>query len=112
QAVGPLGHRAMEKGLDLTWTTEGKIPELLRGDSTRLRQVLINLIGNAIKFTKKGEVSLKAERIGGRDRRAKIRFIVSDSGIGIPAEKHKVIFEAFSQADTSTTRQFGGTGLG
>jgi CheY-like chemotaxis protein len=112
QALGPLGLRAMEKGLDLTWTTEGKIPGMLKGDSTRLRQVLINLIGNALKFTKQGEVSLKAERLNGENEKAKILFTVSDTGIGIPPEKHKLIFDAFSQADSSTTRQFGGTGLG
>ncbi len=112
QALGPLGVRATEKGLDLTWTTVGGIPGSLRGDSTRLRQVLINLAGNAIKFTKAGEVSVKAERLPGEQGKAKIRFIVSDTGIGVPPEKHKQIFEAFSQADMSTTREFGGTGLG
>ena len=112
QALGPLGVRATEKGLDLTWTTVGGIPGSLKGDSTRLRQVLINLAGNAIKFTKAGEVSVKAERLPGETGKAKIRFVVSDTGIGVPPEKHKQIFEAFSQADMSTTREFGGTGLG
>ncbi len=112
EALGPLGVRAMKKGLDLTWSTEGKIPEALRGDSTRLRQILINLVGNAIKFTKEGEVAVWASRVPSNDNRVKIRFVVSDTGIGIPPEKHSQIFEAFSQADTSTTREFGGTGLG
>jgi two-component system, sensor histidine kinase and response regulator len=111
-ALGPLGVRAMKKGLDLTWSTEGTIPEALKGDSTRLRQILINLVGNAIKFTKEGEVAVWASRVSGDDSKVKIRFVVSDTGIGIPSEKHEQIFEAFSQADTSTTREFGGTGLG
>ena len=112
EALGPLTLRAMKKGLDLTWTTEGKIPGALKGDPTRLRQVLINLVGNAIKFTKQGEVNLRAIRLEGDTRKAAIRFVVSDTGIGIPPEKHQQIFEAFSQADTSTTREYGGTGLG
>ena len=112
EALGPLGVRATEKGLDLTWTTVGVIPGSLKGDATRLRQVLINLAGNAIKFTKAGEVSVRAERLPGEPGKAKIRFVVSDTGIGVSPEKHGQIFEAFSQADTSTTREFGGTGLG
>ena len=112
EALGPLGIRAIKKGLDLTWTTEGKIPSSLKGDPTRLRQVLINLVGNAIKFTKQGEVSVTASRKSGAGSRAAIQFVVSDTGIGIPPEKHQQIFDAFSQADSSTTREFGGTGLG
>ncbi|MBS1841420.1 MAG: PAS domain S-box protein [Acidobacteria bacterium] len=112
EALGPLGVRAMKKGLDLTWSTEGKIPEALKGDSTRLRQILINLVGNAIKFTKQGEVAVWARRISEEIGKVKIHFVVSDTGIGIPPEKHQQIFEAFSQADASTTREFGGTGLG
>jgi two-component system, sensor histidine kinase and response regulator len=112
EALGPQGIRALQKGLDLTWTTEGKIPGALKGDSTRLRQVLINLVGNAIKFTKEGEVSVRASRLPSDGARAAIQFVVSDTGIGIPPEKHQQIFDAFSQADSSTTREFGGTGLG
>ncbi|HLK04599.1 MAG TPA: PAS domain S-box protein [Candidatus Acidoferrum sp.] len=112
EALGPLSLRAMKKGLDLTWTTEGKIPGLLKGDPTRLRQVLINLAGNAIKFTKQGEVNVRATRLPAEGHKASIRFDVSDTGIGVPPEKHQQIFDAFSQADTSTTREFGGTGLG
>jgi len=82
------------------------------GDPTRLRQILINLTGNAIKFTKAGNVSVQAERLPARDESILIRFSVSDTGIGIPTEKQEQIFEAFSQADSSTTREFGGTGLG
>ncbi|GAC1631559.1 MAG: response regulator [Candidatus Acidiferrum sp.] len=112
EALEPLGLRAMKKGLDLTWTTEGNIPGSLKGDPTRLRQVLINLVGNAIKFTKQGEVNLRAIRLPGESGQATVRFVVSDTGIGIPPEKHEQIFDAFSQADTSTTREHGGTGLG
>ena len=112
EALGPLALKAMKKGLDLTWTTEGRIPGALKGDPTRLRQVLINLVGNAIKFTKQGEVNVRAVRLEGEEGKAAIRFIVSDTGIGISPEKHKQIFEAFSQADSSTTREYGGTGLG
>jgi len=112
EAFGPLGIRALKKGLDLTWTTEGRIPGALKGDPTRLRQVLINLVGNAIKFTKQGEVSVRASRAPSEGSRAVIQFVVSDTGIGIAPEKHQQIFDAFSQVDSSTTREFGGTGLG
>ena len=110
-ALLPLGLRAQEKGLELTWALKGQMPERMCGDETRLRQVLINLAGNAIKFTKQGHVSLTAECVAG-DGGLGTRFSVSDTGIGIPAEKHRQIFEAFSQADSSTTREYGGTGLG
>ena len=108
----PLAVRAHQKGLELTWAVQGEIPEVLMGDPTRLRQILINLAGNAIKFTKAGEVSVRAERVPAKEEGIAIRFSVSDTGIGIPKEKHQLIFDAFSQADSSTTREFGGTGLG
>jgi two-component system sensor histidine kinase/response regulator len=111
-ALHPLASRAEQKGLELTWSAVGDIPERIKGDPTRLRQILINLTGNAIKFTKEGEVSVRAERLPSAESEVWIRFIVSDTGTGIPAEKHQQIFEAFSQADSSTTREFGGTGLG
>src|SRR5712672_1998526 len=111
-ALHPLAMRAQQKGLELTWAVDGDIPELVLGDPSRLRQVLINLAGNAIKFTKEGYVSIKAERRPSDDSLLAIRFAVLDTGIGIAPDKHKKIFEAFSQADTSTTREFGGTGLG
>jgi two-component system sensor histidine kinase/response regulator len=112
ETLHPLAARAEQKGLELTWSADGEIPERINGDSTRLRQILINLTGNAIKFTKEGEVSVKAELLPSAESEVWIRFIVSDTGMGIPAEKHQHIFEAFSQADSSTTREFGGTGLG
>jgi signal transduction histidine kinase len=104
--------RADEKGLELLCEVAAEVPEVVRGDSTRLRQVVINLVGNAIKFTDEGEVALKvqAEAQEGQDRL--LRFTVSDTGIGIPKDKQESIFAPFSQADTSTTRKYGGTGLG
>jgi signal transduction histidine kinase/CheY-like chemotaxis protein len=107
-----LALRADEKGLELLCEIAPSVPDVVRGDSNRLRQVVINLIGNAIKFTEKGEVALTihVETEDGDDRT--LHFTVSDTGIGIPAEKQKLIFQPFSQADTSTTRKYGGTGLG
>jgi two-component system sensor histidine kinase/response regulator len=104
--------RADEKALELICDVAPEVPEFVRGDSTRLRQVIINLVGNAIKFTAKGEVAVKVrvERQEGADWI--LRFTVSDTGIGVPEEKRELIFAPFSQADTSTTRQYGGTGLG
>jgi two-component system sensor histidine kinase/response regulator len=111
-ALQPLAVRAQQKGLEVNWALEGDIPEFLMGDPTRLRQILINLAGNAIKFTKEGEVSVRAQRLPSEDGLIHIRFSVCDTGIGIPKEKQQQIFDAFSQADSSTTREFGGTGLG
>jgi signal transduction histidine kinase/DNA-binding response OmpR family regulator len=108
-----LAFRADEKGLELLCEIAPDVPEVVRGDSCRLRQVIINLVGNAIKFTGEGEVALKiqVEAADGDDDRS-LHFIVSDTGIGIPPEKQKHIFDPFSQADSSTTRKYGGTGLG
>jgi PAS domain S-box-containing protein len=111
-ALEPLAARAQQKGLELTWASQDDIPAVLVGDPTRLRQILINLVGNAVKFTKEGEVSVRAQRQPRQGDIVPIRFTVSDTGIGIPKEKHDQIFDAFSQADSSTTREFGGTGLG
>jgi two-component system, sensor histidine kinase and response regulator len=104
--------RADEKGLELLCEVAPEVPEMVCGDSTRLRQVVINLTGNAIKFTNRGDVALKVqvEASEGEDRI--LRFTVSDTGIGIPEEKRELIFAPFSQADTSTTRKYCGTGLG
>jgi signal transduction histidine kinase/DNA-binding response OmpR family regulator len=107
-----LALRADEKGLELLCEVAPDVPELLRGDSNRLRQVIINLIGNAIKFTNEGEVVLKVQLDATEGEDRILEFIVSDTGIGIPVEKQALIFEPFSQADTSTTRKYGGTGLG
>src|SRR5271154_4164474 len=111
-ALQPLALRAQEKGLDLAWSLYPEAPEWVSGDSARLRQVLVNLVGNAIKFTKSGGVTVCVEHRPSSGPQAALHFAVSDTGIGIPAEKHHAIFDTFSQADSSTTREFGGTGLG
>jgi PAS domain S-box-containing protein len=107
-----LALRADEKALELLCEVAPEVPEIMRGDSNRLRQVVTNLVGNAIKFTVKGEVALNVqiEAEDGQDRI--LRFTVSDTGIGIPKGKQESIFDSFSQADASTTRKYGGTGLG
>jgi PAS domain S-box-containing protein len=107
-----LVFRADEKGLELLCDIAPEVPEAIQGDSTRLRQVVINLVGNAIKFTDKGEVALRLAVIESEDKDRLLHFTVSDTGVGIPVEKQKSIFEPFNQADTSTTRRYGGTGLG
>ena len=107
-----LGARAHAKGLELACDIPADVPERLLGDPGRLRQVIVNLVGNAIKFTKKGEVVVTVKKEEETKRYAVLHFSVRDTGIGIPTEKQKMIFEAFSQADGSTTRQYGGTGLG
>jgi len=111
-ALQPLAFSAQQKGIELVWNAEGNIPGVLRGDATRLRQVLINLAGNALKFTNAGQVAIYARNAGAVEDRLLLEFTVSDTGIGIPAEKQKKIFEAFAQGDMSTTRRYGGTGLG
>jgi PAS domain S-box-containing protein len=107
-----LAFRSDEKGLELLCEVAPEVPEMAQGDSNRLRQIVVNLVGNAIKFTDEGEVALKVrvDAVEGGDRI--LHFTVSDTGVGIPPEKLKLIFEPFSQADTSTTRKYGGTGLG
>ena len=107
-----LAIRARERRLNLLADVAPNLPASVRGDPTRLRQILTNLISNAIKFTHEGEVVVAASRMNAPDGRLMIRFAVKDTGIGIPAEKLDAIFEEFSQADTSTTRKYGGTGLG
>ncbi|MEJ2038070.1 MAG: ATP-binding protein [Desulfosarcinaceae bacterium] len=105
--------QASHNGLELNVYLSPELPERLVGDPTRLRQVLINLAGNALKFTRKGEVSIKGELAGRSDDGGlSVRFTVEDTGIGIPDNKKEAIFESFTQADGSTTRKYGGTGLG
>ncbi len=107
-----LALRAHDKGLQYTCNFDNAIPSHVIGDSHRLRQVLTNLVGNAIKFTHGGDVSIRVTALEDDEREIKLMFEVMDSGIGIPEEKQATLFEAFTQADTSTTREFGGTGLG
>ena len=104
--------RAEQKGVEFISFLSPDVPSRLIGDPGRLRQILINLSGNALKFTHKGEIYIKAELAEELGDRAKIRFLVKDTGIGIPKEKQATIFESFTQADGSTTRRYGGTGLG
>ncbi len=107
-----LAVRAREKHLELTVDVTPDVPHLVRGDPTRVRQVLMNLIGNAIKFTEQGEVAVSAVVAGGDTNRASVRFRVRDTGIGISEDQLASIFREFSQADASMTRRYGGTGLG
>ena len=107
-----LALRADQKGLELACHIHRDVPNALVGDPLRLRQIVINLVGNAIKFTEHGEIVLRVEAESRGDGNAQLRFSVADTGIGIPPEKQALIFEAFSQADSSTTRRYGGTGLG
>jgi PAS domain S-box-containing protein len=112
EAIKSLALRAHEKGLELAYDVHAEVPDAVIGDPGRIRQVVINLVGNAIKFTKQGEVELKVEVEEQAEETLQLHFSVHDTGIGIPVEKQQGIFEAFSQADSSTTRQYGGTGLG
>ena len=107
-----LGVRAKQKGLELSIHIPPDVPDALLGDPGRLRQILSNLVDNAIKFTEHGGVVLKIEKDSQSEQDACLHFSIADSGIGIPQEKQQIIFEAFGQADTSTTRKYGGTGLG
>jgi signal transduction histidine kinase/CheY-like chemotaxis protein len=111
-AVKPLGVKADQKGLELLIDIAPNVPDGLIGDPVRLQQVVANLVNNAIKFTEVGQVLLEVHEERRAGRLTQLHFQVKDTGIGIPPEKHSLIFEPFSQADGSTTRKFGGTGLG
>jgi signal transduction histidine kinase/CheY-like chemotaxis protein/HPt (histidine-containing phosphotransfer) domain-containing protein len=104
--------RAAEKGLELACVLEPETPDAVRGDVTRLRQILVNLLSNAIKFTEKGEVILTIRSAPLTEGRCELHFSVRDTGIGIPADRMDRLFRSFSQVDSSTTRRYGGTGLG
>ena len=111
-ALKSLGVRAYRKGIELIWQCQEDVPTWIVGDATRLRQILFNLVGNAIKFTNEGEVFLSVRKVASNATSLELEFSVIDSGIGIADVHHEKIFDAFEQADTSTTRRYGGTGLG
>ena len=104
--------KAREKNLELFTLVDDEVPSLMKGDPGRLRQVLTNLIGNAIKFTKEGEVVVMVDLVEEKDDEIELRFSVKDTGIGVTDDKKEILFDEFTQADSSTTREFGGTGLG
>ncbi|HEY5609638.1 MAG TPA: ATP-binding protein, partial [Thermoanaerobaculia bacterium] len=110
--IKTLGFHAYRKGLELVCHVNSEVPDSMVGDPQRLRQVVINLVGNAIKFTERGEVALVVQVASIRQDKLTLHYTVSDTGIGIPQEKQKLIFDAFVQADGSYTRKYGGTGLG
>ena len=111
-ALKTLALRAHEKGLELLCEVTHGVPQTLVGDAGRIRQVLLNLLGNALKFTARGEVGLRVQAGAIEGQTCTLHFVVSDTGVGIAAAKLDLIFDSFSQADASTTREFGGTGLG
>ena len=107
-----LSAKAHEKGLELFCRISPEVPELVIGDPVRLKQILMNIIGNAIKFTEEGHIVVEVKKLAEEDKRVLLHFSISDTGIGIPEDKIEKIFESFTQADSSTTRKYGGTGLG
>jgi two-component system, sensor histidine kinase and response regulator len=107
-----LAARAHEKGLELAYYVQPEVPEMLIGDPGRLRQVIVNLVGNSIKFTAQGEVVLSVEKESEKEDQVSLQFTLSDTGIGIPRDRLGYIFEPFRQVDSSTARRYGGTGLG
>ena len=112
ETMKSLSVRAHQKGLELIYDVQPEVPEALIGDPGRIRQILINLVGNAIKFTEKGEVFITVEEESHEDAVTCLHFRIKDTGVGIPKEKQDKVFEAFSQADGSMARKYGGTGLG
>jgi len=112
QIVSLLSNKAQEKGVDLILHYDAELPKIFVGDSGRIRQIVMNLVGNAIKFTEAGEVTVSFGIRGEENGKKKISISVQDTGIGIPEDKMDVIFSRFAQADSSITRKFGGTGLG
>jgi signal transduction histidine kinase/CheY-like chemotaxis protein len=112
ETMKTMALRAHQKGLELAYDADPEVPSQLLGDPGRLRQILVNLVGNAIKFTQHGEILVTIESCPQDARGIELHFKVMDTGIGIPPEKQELLFKAFSQADSSTTRKYGGTGLG
>lgn len=112
KCLQPLGLKAYQKGIELIFQFDRSMPSMYKGDILRIQQIILNLVGNAIKFTDKGEVVFCIDVLSVKNNRATLSFAVSDTGIGIPKDKLLTIFEDFTQADNSTTRKYGGTGLG
>ena len=112
ETLKTIALRADEKELELLCDLAPDVPELVSGDAVRLRQIVLNLVGNAIKFTHQGEVVVRVKTIAATEETRTLQITVADTGVGIPPEKQKFIFDPFTQADTSTTRNYGGTGLG
>jgi two-component system, sensor histidine kinase len=108
----PLALRARQKGLEFRWEISPEVSATVIGDQTRLRQVLLNLAGNAVKFTERGSVAVRVSAVSASEEACLLEFSVRDTGIGIPVDKQQAVFQAFAQADGSMTRRFGGTGLG
>ncbi|MCB9422591.1 MAG: response regulator [Ardenticatenaceae bacterium] len=112
EALDLVSAKATEKNLDLLYFIEDNVPSFVIGDITRLRQVLVNLLSNAVKFTHEGEIVIHVKKVSANNTMITLEISIRDTGIGIPADRVSQLFQAFSQADVSTTRQFGGTGLG
>ncbi len=112
QVINVILYQSQKKNIELLLNIEPGLPKTLLIDESRLKQILINLLGNAVKFTEKGEIELKVEKLGIDDKNISLRFSVRDTGIGIPVEKQKYIFDAFTQENSSISKRYGGTGLG
>ena len=112
RVVEIMGVRAQDKGLKFSTSFAPQVPRALHGDSNRVRQILDNLVANAIKFTERGEIGVRVDLESQTDRVVELHFRVTDTGIGIPADRHELIFEPFQQADASATRRYGGLGMG
>ncbi len=112
ETLKALAFRAHQKRLELAWRVAPDVPLYLKGDTGRLRQILVNLVGNSVKFTERGEIVVSADKESEDESGVMLHFQVRDTGIGIPREKQQMVFDAFTQADTSASRKYGGTGLG
>jgi signal transduction histidine kinase/CheY-like chemotaxis protein len=112
ESIRTIAWRANEKKLELTCEVDKSVPEWVNGDPTRLRQIILNLVSNAVKFTERGEVAIRVNLEAATENQTTLHFVVRDTGIGIPLDKQQEVFAAFTQADGTTTRKYGGTGLG
>ncbi len=112
ETMKALSYRAHQKGLELIYEVQPDVPETFVGDPGRIRQIIVNMVGNSIKFTEHGEIFVSVEKESDTPDSVRLHFAIKDTGVGIPADKQGKIFEAFSQADGSMARVYGGTGLG